>query len=96
MYNILEQILPSEIALKVFAYSRHPVADVMAKRIEKHEAKLVQWKTYCEKHNRMDSLLNSQFALFFFAAKKVSKASRRQTGAEDAKEDFRKLKLNYY
>ena len=96
MFNILYQILPSEIVMKVLTFSRHPVADVMAQHIGKHDEKLEQWKKYCEKHSRTDSFLNNQFALFFFGQRKVAKARREQMREKDAKEDFRKLKSNYY
>ena len=48
MYNILEQILPTEITMKVMIYSRHPVADIMKPHHEKHEKNMIRYREICD------------------------------------------------
>ena len=40
MMEILEKKLPPELAMNIFSFSRHPVADVMANIFEAHEEKM--------------------------------------------------------
>ena len=74
MYNILEQILPTEITMKVMIYSRHPVADIMKPHHEKHEKNMIRYREICDglgKAKRRES-----FALHHFLAKYMIKGNK--------------------
>ena len=73
MYNTLEQILPSEIAMKVLTYSRHPIAEMIIPHIEKHEQAIITWKTWIAQHNMTDYEIVSPFAHFFHTQKKETR-----------------------
>ena len=85
MFNILEQILPTEIAMKVLTYSRHPVAEIMKPYHEKHDDDMIRYREMCNrtgKEKRRES-----FALHFHLEKYMRKGqqegkTRKQVGTE--------------
>ena len=96
MFNILEQILPTEIAMQVLTYSRHPLADLMTPYYIKHREKMVKWIDFCNRKQRPNQAKNDGFALGFFLDKKFKEGGQKgKSSKEVASENKHMLKLYY-
>ena len=76
MYNRLDQILPSEIAMMVLTYSRHPVADIMALQCTRHEKKMRKWRAWCKKEQVDGGWDYEGFAFHYFMEQHTKKGQK--------------------
>lgn len=70
MYNILEEILPSEIATKVLTFSRHPTAELLVPHIDKYKQTIKKWEAWFAKKNMTMPEHKFQFTVHVLAKRK--------------------------
>ena len=83
MLDILEQVLPSEVASIVFRFSVHPVASLMACEIGKHKEKQTRLQEFCKRNQRVDRSVNYGFYLYWRLGNKIAEGRKEGKGAKE-------------
>lgn len=96
MYNLLEQMLPPEVAVKVMMYTQHPIAEAMTPLIAKHREKMAMWRDFCKRRQRPDSSKNDGFALNFFLERKFRMGREAGKNSKEVASENRHLLKLYY
>ena len=73
MYNILEQILPPEVAMNIMLYTQHPIAEAMTPLIVKHRGKMIKLRVLYERGQPPKQFNYDGFALNYFIDKRIMK-----------------------
>ena len=76
MLDILEKLLPAEVASIVFRFSVHPVASLMVGEIRKYKEKQNRLEDFCKRNQRVDRSQGYAFYLYWSLGEKVARGTR--------------------